>query len=269
MAVETTAQTAGGAADAGVTAMPIGKPSKIDAIRGFGVIYGPSVLLDLIVAASVGVLMRQVFGRKPACSLERRFRPFAALGVGLTTAYLAVLQPRLRRWGATDDELARTLPGDELVPEPAMQSTWAVTIDAPVEAVWPWLAQIGQDRGGFYSYTWLENLAGCKIRNADRIHPERQERVVGETVPLHPAAGLPMAHFVPGRSLVLGGWGPFVVEPIDASSTRLISRSRVRRGLSALSYATLLEIPHFVMQRKMMLGIKERAERAWYEGGVE
>ena len=67
---------------------------------------------------------------------------------------------------------------------------------------------------------------------------------------------------------MLGGWGPFVVEPVDASSTRLISRSRVRRGLSALSYAALLEIPHFVMQRKMMLGIKERAERAWYEGGV-
>ena len=76
-----------------------------------------------------------------------------------------------------------------------------------------------------------------------------------------------MAHFEPGRALVLGGWGPFVVEPADASSTRLISRSRVRRGLSALSYATLLEIPHFLMQRKMMLAIKERAERAWHEAG--
>jgi hypothetical protein len=247
--------------------MPIEKPSTIDAIRGFGVIYGPPALLDLVIAASAGVLVRQALGRGKACSLERRLRPFAALGVGLTAAYLAVLQPRLRRWGATDDELTRTLPGDELVPEPAMQSTWAVTIDAPVEAVWPWLAQIGQDRAGFYSYAWLENLAGCKIRNADRIHPEWQERVVGETVPLHPAVGLPMAHFEPGRALVLGGWGPFVVEPVDASSTRLISRSRVRRGLSALSYAALLEIPHFVMQRKMMLGIKERAELAWHEGG--
>jgi hypothetical protein len=119
-------------------------------------------------------------------------------------------------------------------------------------------------RGGFYSYEWLENLAGCNLRNADRIHPEWQQRTVGEIVPLHPTCGLPLAHFGPGRALVLGGWGSFVVEPIDEKSTRLISRSRVTKGWGAVSYSLLLEIPHFVMQRKMLLGIKDRAEQGRY-----
>jgi len=78
----------------------------------------------------------------------------------------------MRSWRATPAETKRALPGDELVPEPRIQITHAVTIAAPVERVWPWLAQIGQDRGGFYSYEWLENLAGCEMRNADRVHPE-------------------------------------------------------------------------------------------------
>jgi hypothetical protein len=183
----------------------------------------------------------------------------------MAAAYLLAIRPWLRRWGATDDELERTLPGDELVPDPAIGSTWSVTIDAPAEEVWPWLAQIGQDRGGFYSYEWLENLAGCGLRNADRIHPEWQQRAVGEVVPLHPTGGLPLAHFEPGRALVLEGWGSFVVEPIDGQRTRLVSRSRAPKGWAAISYALLLEIPHFVMQRKMLLGIKERAERAWHD----
>jgi len=152
------------------------------------------------------------------------------------------------------------LPGDELVPDPGYQHTRAVTVRASAEQVWPWLAQIGQDRGGFYSYAWLENLAGCRLRNADRVHPEWQRREVGERVMLHPAIGLPLAHFEPDHALVPEGWGSFVLEPIDAQRTRLISRSRVPRGWTAISYALLLEIPHFVMQRKMLLGIKERAE---------
>jgi hypothetical protein len=236
-------------------------PSAVDLARAFGTIYGPSVLLDLFVAASAGTLVRQLLRDGTACALERRFRPIAGLGVGLAAAYLLAIRPWLRRWGATDDELMRTLPGDELVPDPAINSTWSVTIDAPVEDAWPWLAQIGQDRGGFYSYQWLENLAGCELRNADRIHPEWQHRTVDEIVPLHPSYGLPLARFEPGRALVLDGWGAFVVEPIDNQRTRLISRTRVRKGWSAIAYALSMEIPHFIMQRKMLLEIKERAER--------
>jgi hypothetical protein len=237
-------------------------PSTVEAARALAVIYGPSLVLDLLAAASIGILARSALGGRTACRAARLLRPLAGLGVGLTAAYLLAVRPRLRRWGATDDEMRRTLPGDELVPDPAISATWAVTIDAPVREVWEWLAQIGQDRGGFYSYAWLENLAGCKLRNADRVHPEWQHRTVGELVKLHPAVGLKAAYFEPERALVLDGWGAFVLEPIDNQTTRLISRSRVPRGRAALSYALLMEIPHFVMQREMLLGIKRRAERA-------
>jgi hypothetical protein len=130
--------------------------------------------------------------------------------------------------------------------------------------VWPWLAQLGQDRGGFYSYEWLENLAGCRMRNADRIHPEWQEREVGETVKLHWASGLELTRFEPNRVYALGGWY-FVLEPEDGR-TRLIARGRFPRGRASIAYGLLLELPHFIMERKMLLGIKERAERARIEG---
>ena len=132
---------------------------------------------------------------------------------------------------------------------------------ARVEEVWPWLAQIGQDRGGFYSNEWLENLAGCRMRNADRIHPEWQHREVGERVFLHPTVGLKVAAFEPGKAIVLEGWGSFVVEPIGEEGTRVIMRSRVPRRLGVLLYYLLtIEIPHFIMERRMLKGIKERAE---------
>jgi len=176
--------------------------------------------------------------------------------------YALVIRPWYLRWGATEEEVRKALPGDELMPDPVIESTRAITIHAPVEEVWPWLAQIGQDRGGFYSYEWLENLAGCKMRNAERIYPEWQHREIGETVRLHPAVGLKVTVFEPGRAIVLEGWGPFVVEPIDEKSTRVILRSRVPRGWVALYYLLTVEIPHFIMERRMLKGIKERAERA-------
>jgi hypothetical protein len=128
--------------------------------------------------------------------------------------------------------------------------------------VWPWLVQIGQGRGGFYSYRWLENLAGCRMRNADRIQSEWQHREVGEQVPLHPAFGLEVAAFEPGKAIVLKDWRPFVVEPVDENRTHVILRSRVPRRLSAVLYYFLtFEISHFIMERRMLKGIKERAER--------
>jgi hypothetical protein len=135
-----------------------------------------------------------------------------------------------------------------------------VTIDAPVEEVWPWLAQLGQDRGGFYSYEWLENLAGCEMKNAERIHPEWQHRELGETVHLHPAGGLRVSVFEAGHALGLEGWGTFVVESAGADRSRLIARGGVPRGLGAVAYGVLMEIPHFLMERRMLLGIKARAE---------
>jgi len=233
----------------------------VAAVRGLGVMYGPSVLLNLLVVSSLIAAARGLLTRQPKTKAARLLRPLVALGAAAPVVYLLAIRPWLRRWGATEEEVRMSLPGDDLVPEPAIEATWAVTVDAPARDVWPWLAQVGQDRGGFYSYEMLENLAGCKMRNADRIHPEWQHRAIGERVMLAPIFGINLARFEPDRALVLEGWGSFVLEPIDDQHTRLLSRSRIPRGWAAWSYALLLEIPHFVMQRKMLLGIKQRVER--------
>lgn len=193
--------------------------------------------------------------------LRRRPRPLTLLGAAAALGYQFAAKPWMRSWGATPAEKGGALPGDDLTPKPRIQITQAITVAAPVEQVWPWLAQIGQDRGGFYGYEWLENLAGCEMRNADRIHPEWQQREVGEPVPLHPATpGLPVTIFEPGRVIGLEGWGIFMVEAAGPGATRLIARGRIPGGLSLLGYEALLDIPHFVMQRKMLLEIKAQAE---------
>src|SRR5690349_3601012 len=86
---------------------------------------------------------------------------------GLAGLYAFVVRPWHLRWGATDTELDMSLPCDELVDDPKLNATHAITINAPVSSVWPWLVQIGQTRGGFYSYTWLENAVGCQMQNAE------------------------------------------------------------------------------------------------------
>ena len=234
--------------------MPADHPPMREAARALGVVLGPSLALDALAGAALATALH---------SLRRHHRPSrpVALASGLVGAYLAVGRPLMLHWGATCEDLHKPLPGDELVPAPATQSTRAVTIEAPPEAVWPWLAQIGQDRAGFYSYDWLENLAGCEMHNADEIHPEWQWREPGETVSLHPLNGLPVARFEPGRVLAVESWGAFVLEPHGPGDTRLIARGRTPRGFGALGNALVMEIPHFVMERKMLLGIKARAER--------
>lgn len=230
--------------------------SVLGLARGIGVTFGGSALL------LAGTLAA---GLATARALRARRRPPlpALLGLAAAIAYEAGPAPWMRSWGSTPEERRRALPGDELVPEPGLIVTHAITIDAPAEAVWPWVAQIGQDRGGFYSYEWLENLAGCEIRNADRVHPEWQQRQIGEPVPLFPGTpGLPVTVFEPGRALGLEGWGLLLVEPAGAGRSRLIVRGRIARGAATAFYLTLLEIPHFVMERQMLLGIKRRAEAA-------
>ncbi|HYY98397.1 MAG TPA: hypothetical protein VE642_07400, partial [Pyrinomonadaceae bacterium] len=146
----------------------------------------------------------------------------AGAGAGALAAYVLRVRPWHLRWGATDEELRERLPGDELVPSPNVEATHAVTVEAPVEEVWPWLVQMGQDRGGFYSYTWLENLVGCRMRNAGRIIPEFQQLQAGDAVRLHPKAPpLPVLICEPPRALVLGSntaspgtWG-FYLKEVD------------------------------------------------------
>ncbi len=194
----------------------------------------------------------------------------AGAGAGALAAYVLGVRPWHLRWGATDEEVSERLPGDEMVEHPNVEATHAITISAPVEEVWPWLVQIGQDKGGFYSYSWLENLAGCRLHNADRILPEFQQLKAGDTVRLHPQAPpLPVLICEPPRTLVLGNnmdypgtWG-FYLKVVDEGTTRLVIRGRGdwKPGLmSRLGGYVLFEPAHFIMERKMLLGIKSRAE---------
>ena len=206
----------------------------------------------------------------------------------LGAAYSFVLLPRLRRWGATGAELSRALPGDELVAAPLYTTTHAITVRATAEEVWPWLVQIGQNRGGFYTYDALENLAGLKVRSADRVHPEWQDLRPGEdyltldpdeTMKMTVAVLEPPRAFVvrsgaPGEppqsagSLFRGemawSWG-FYLEPAGPAESRLIIRSRAswrRTWPAAFAQAFGLEPAHFIMEEGMLRGIRDRAERA-------
>ena len=182
------------------------------------------------------------------------------------------------RWGTTAAERMLRLPGDELVPVSRYRMDRAVTIRAPADAVWPWLVQIGQDRGGFYSYDRLERLIGDDIHNADRIHPEWQRLERGDLVRatqpgylggvLGEDLGWRVAAIEPGRALVLEGWGAFVLHPQPDGTTRLHVRMR-QPGMPSLAGVALgpaglllFEPAHFIMERGMLLGVRERAERA-------
>lgn len=189
-------------------------------------------------------------------------------GAGALAAYVFLIRPWHLKWGATEEELKMPLPGDELVKHPKLNATHAITINAPVAEVWPWLVQVGQKRGGFYSYTWLENLVGCEMSNADQIVAEWQDLKVGDEVWLHPKAPpLKVLAMEPGRAIVFENSWTFVLHPIDDHTTRLIIRGRgdfnpdlKNALLNFILWRGVFEPAHFIMERKMMLGIKERAE---------
>jgi hypothetical protein len=203
-----------------------------------------------------------------------------ARGVGPALAVaaggIALLRRQSLRWGASDEEVGMRLPGDDLLTAPDLMATRATTVDADADAVWPWLAQLGQGRGGFYSYDLLENLAGCDIHSADRIVPEWQHIEAGGEVRLHPEVAMSVALVEPGRSIVLRGGVPiahkpapydftwaFVVLDDPARPTRLVVRERYTyRYRWAALLVEPVELISFVMSRRMLLGIAERAEGA-------
>jgi len=209
----------------------------------------------------------------------RRVIALSAMGLG---AYFLLFRPWQRRWGATDEEVKRTLPGDEIVPEADAVETRVVTVKASPATIWPWLVQIGQGRAGYYSYEQLENLFGLKMKNAESINPDWQHLQVGDIIRAEPGGkGFKVYILEPERALVLGGrkgeagvfegftqmspafsWA-FILVPLDSERTRLISRWR---GLSQPSLwnkftGNFIEPIDFLMTRRMLLGIKKRAEK--------
>jgi hypothetical protein len=204
-----------------------------------------------------------------------------ALAGGLGVAYRRGLHPWQERWGATNAEVAAPLPGDDLIVEPAAPITRGIEIAAPPETVWPWVIQLGADRGGFYSYDWLENLFGLGIHSAREIVPEWQERAVGDLMhadakgsggwyvmdvqPPHVLV-VKMANVKEGRPFrreerpfMEFTWA-FVLKGHDRG-TRFLVRERVAFGNRLARFvASPIGLVSFVMTQKMMRGIKQRAE---------
>lgn len=187
----------------------------------------------------------------------------------IVVAYALVVRPWSMSWGATDDEVARRLPGDSLAPAGVDVATCAVTIHAPSAEVWAWLVQLGQGRGGFYSYEWLENLFAADMHNAGTIIPELQSLRVGDRVYYQKDGPFGVVTMLdPGRTLVIGSGWTFVLVPVDPATTRLIVRypyDPITSTPYALYYHAIFEPAHFVMEVGMMLGIKQRAERSFHQ----
>jgi len=189
----------------------------------------------------------------------------AALGA-LGALYLALLRDPILTWGATDAEAAARLPGDELLEAADGVATRAIEIDAPATAVWPWLAQMGPSpRGGVYTYDWIENLLGLDIHSVDHVLPELQHPQVGDAIDLGPnrmrIGRLDREHVLAWQSDD-GNWvWTFVLAERDGR-TRLISRNRFRLPTLTARIGMLpMEPGSLVMERKMLHGIRDRAER--------
>ncbi|MET3426672.1 hypothetical protein BJ973_005884 [Actinoplanes tereljensis] len=195
----------------------------------------------------------------------------------------AVLRRQQLRWGATAAEITEPRPGDELVPDPDLTADRAITIHAGIDDVWPWIVQLGQGRGGFYSYDSLENLIGCDIHSALQINPDWQRLDVGDTVRLAPEVALTVAVVKPPRTLVLqGGVWPgaatapydftwtFDLSPVSEATTRLVVRERYAftRWWTRLIVEPVTVVS-FVMSQRMLRGIRDRAEQHTHSNRVE
>jgi hypothetical protein len=193
-----------------------------------------------------------------------------ALAVVLAV-YVALLRPWHMHWGATPDEISRALPGDALVSNPLEVTTRAITINAWPAHVWPWLAQMGRGRGGLYSYDWLDRVFGVlDAPSADTLIPRFQSIAAGDTIPVGGSPGWPVAMARPNELLLLDvretgahvTW-VFSLEPISPVQTRLLMRVRARlpRTWRLPLLVAVLEPAEFLMVRRQLIGIRERAER--------
>jgi hypothetical protein len=196
-----------------------------------------------------------------------RHRSRLVLGfVAAAALYALILRRPILTWGATAEESDGELPVDELLEDADGVATRAIAIEAPPAAVWPWVAQMGPSpRGGAYTYDWIENLLGLGMHSAERVLPEFQHPQVGDTIGYGPNQ-MRVERVEPERVLAWrsedGNWAwTFVLEEHNGS-TRLISRNRFRLPTLGARFGMIpMEPASLVMERKMLRGIKERAER--------
>lgn len=234
--------------------------------------------------------MKELADKKPKSARINIWYYIEALeGIAIMIAcyFTIFLKPWRDRWGMTKDQLDREFPGDHIVPDPRSEFTHGIDIDAPADFVWPWIVQMGKDRGGFYSYELLENLVGLKIYNSDEILTEYQRTKVGDMIPFGPETAYPLVICEPGSAMVIENhddldarksYDPeqghpdnflhltwlWFIEPVGNRRSRFISRNRLNYKSSLKNRMTiglLAEPIVFAMDRKMCLGIKKRAEQ--------
>ncbi len=190
-----------------------------------------------------------------------------ALIIGLQVIVYAVfLRPLILTWGASKDEARMPLVGDDLAPHIA--STRAISINAPISDVWKWVIQLGADRGGFFSYSFIEKILGYGQRDADST-PEFQDMEVGRIIPgsIDESKSVikynfPVVAVEAGKSFVLKEWGAFVLREINSKQTRLIVRTHGQELPNLMSrIGDFIGTPlHYIMERRMLMGFKARAE---------
>lgn len=203
---------------------------------------------------------------------SRRIFPVAALAAAVTGGAVALRRSGriARTWGATQEEVALGLAGDTFVMNPTQRATMAISIDAGVDQVWPWLVQMGKRRGGLYSYDWLDRIFGIlDAQSAKRLLPEFQALSVGDVIPIGKSGGFPVLAVDPSKHLVLGGgddewtvaWS-FVTTACADGMTRLITRYQANypATLKNRLIGKILTPAAFLMTRRMLLNLKQRAE---------
>jgi hypothetical protein len=197
-----------------------------------------------------------------------RILPILVIGAGV---YLRVIRPWQLRWGATDDEIRRAMPGDEIVSRPTFNATRAVTMDAPPSMIWPWIVQIGFGKAGWYTYDLLDNFGRP---SAEHIIPEFQHVQPGDVVPFYQGIGAPEGVGLKVKAIEPEQWmlwwddktrdttWAWALYPVDQQQTRLITRVRMRYRWTkpTILFSLLVEFADAVMMRKCLLTIKRRAE---------
>jgi hypothetical protein len=202
-----------------------------------------------------------------------------AVGAALAATYVRYFRPRHMRLGASDLEIDRPMAGDELVTNPNYITNRAITIDAPPSNVWPWIVQMGEQRGGFYSYDFIDRMLGMKVHSAHRVLPRFQHLEVGES--LDRQGNMVVRHVDHGRALVIGPGKPdeafdstwaIAAYPEGKGQTRLVSRVRVRfdrSNLRALFMIAVLDLGQLIMERKWQREIKKHAEGTYEKWPAE